>query len=70
MRKNGCHNRPPFKETMLVQSGYYDDSWFTGERTARWITSPFRMARECQFTRTELGKIDPGCNGCKHKEAE
>jgi hypothetical protein len=29
--------------------------------------SPFRMARECQFTLTELGQTDAKCAGCKWK---
>ena len=70
MRLNGCHNRPPFKETMLVQSGYFEDSWFIkGERIARWVTSPFRMERECQYQKDDKYN-DQGCVGCVHKSTQ
>ncbi|MBK9348587.1 MAG: hypothetical protein IPN06_20355 [Burkholderiales bacterium] len=26
-----------------------------------------RMTPDCQFTKTELGKVDARCAGCKHK---
>ena len=69
MRKYGCFDRAPFKETMPVQDGYYkhQDGWTV---TPRIVKSPFKMAKTCQFALTELGRVDPLCDGCKHKEAK
>lgn len=65
MRKYGCFDRKPFKDAMLSQDGWgpYKDS-----RLPRMIPSPFRMAQTCQFALTELGRVDPLCDGCLHKE--
>jgi hypothetical protein len=64
MSQYGCFNRAPFRESMPVQAGWYCDGH---TRTPRMQPSPFRMARECQFTLTELGQTDPKCDGCKWK---
>lgn len=67
MRFNGCHNREPFKTEIVVQDG-----WIYGGdvRMAKTKTSPCRMAPDCQYTLTELGKADPQCAGCKWKHKE
>ncbi len=61
----GCHNRYPYEPNYLAQDG-----WVFGDlgeaRSLRVVE--FRMAPECQYTKTELGQKDAGCNGCKHKE--
>lgn len=62
--KNGCHNREPFKQTMKVQDGYIEGGPY---RVAETVETPFRMANECQYTLSDLGKTDKGCEGCKHK---
>jgi len=49
----GCHNRPPFLP--VVQSKQYGS------------TFPFTMNPNCQYTYTDLGRVDPRCEGCKHK---
>ena len=54
----GCYNRQPFKEFLKVQSG-----WLGGKRIE--TTIDFRMARDCQYTKTELGRKDERCIGCK-----
>jgi hypothetical protein len=63
---NGCHNREPFKQLMNVQDG-----WTQGgsHRVGYMVDVPFRMNPECQYTHTELGKTDKGCDGCKHRKA-
>lgn len=48
-----CHNRAPFKQIMRVNDK-------KGQ-----LCIPFRMAKECQYTLTELGKADKECEGCK-----
>ena len=71
----GCHNRKPFKESMVVQDGWVDmpckinGNWHDYVDAMRSLQrSPFRMAQTCQFTLTELGRIDPRCDGCTHKQ--
>lgn len=64
MTQYGCHNRPPFKAAMIVQDGFYLDGYTSSPRLK---SSQFRMARDCQYTLTELGKVDPKCSNCKHK---
>lgn len=62
----GCHNRQPYRPDMLVQDGH----WWPDESTRhpRMVKVPFRMANDCQYTKSELGKNDAKCTGCKHKE--
>ena len=47
----GCHNRPPFKETVWL------DHWL-GQ-----VSFPFRMSRECRYDRS---LDDSACAGCRH----
>lgn len=62
---HGCHDRPAYKPATVVQNGWWSD----GEtRTAKLVSVPFRMAKDCQYTLSELGKNDAKCTGCKHKE--
>lgn len=64
---NGCFDRPPYTPSMVVADGWWSD----GEtRTAKLVSVPFRMAYDCQYTLSELGKNDAKCTGCKHKEAK
>ena len=65
MNLNGCHNRPPFREGIPVQDGY----WLDGRtRTPRMAWAPFRMARDCQYSNDQLvGAKDPRCSGCRWK---
>ena len=55
--RNGCHDRKPFKESVPVQDGHFMDGV---TRTPRMVSSPFRMARDCQYTKTTLGQADKG----------
>lgn len=62
----GCFNRAPLKTRAKVQDGW----WADGTRKMIEIADP--MTKTCNYTTTELGKVDPQCNGCKwkHKEAK
>ena len=62
MRLNGCHNRPEYRPSTLVQDGWIavDDILI-----AKTTDIPFRMETLCQYTHTDLGKQDRGCDGCK-----
>ena len=63
--KYGCHNRPDYKPTLMVQDGHYTDG---RSRIPKMVEITFTMTTECQFTKTELGKTDPKCNNCERKE--
>lgn len=52
----GCHNRGPYKETLVVQDG-----WENGTRHG--VIIPFRMSRACRYDRS---LSDSGCAGCYH----
>ena len=61
---NGCHDRPAFRSLLPVQDGW----WMDGHtRVPRMVPSPFRLSPDCQYTKTDLGKSDPGCTRCKWK---
>ena len=60
-KKNGCHDRQPYRETLQVQNG-----WIDGRRNMETI--PFVMSKGCHYTNTEAGKVDPGCTGCRWKQ--
>lgn len=53
----GCHNRAPYRETLVVQDGWSIDG------TRRTVEIPFRMSRECRYDRS---LDDSACSGCKH----
>lgn len=33
----------------------------------RTVTVPDHMSKDCRYTYTDLGKVDPKCAGCKHR---
>lgn len=61
VKSYGCHNRSDYEPTLEVQQGCTED----GRRIKQTIQ--FTMARDCQYTQTELGQVDDRCNGCKWK---
>lgn len=65
---NGCHSRNEYKEKLLVQDGYHEYSGEVLARVAKMIEIPFRMSRECEYTKSDLGRMDKGCEGCKWKQ--
>lgn len=60
-KRNGCHNREPMRR---VQFLHYVDS-FQGKVYARVVKLPFRNSTDCQYTLSDLGQADKGCDGCK-----
>lgn len=58
----GCHNRPPFRGVYKAQDGYFAAGF---ERTDRMKATRHVMTTDCQYTKTDLGKVDPKCAGCK-----
>ena len=65
-KKNGCHNRAPYKSFLPVQDGWYMDGH---SRTPRMVSVPFRMDPNCNYTHTELGQADARCLGCRWRAA-
>ena len=61
----GCHNRQPLRDTALVQQGWARIGYHVEARHT--VSIPDEMTKECQYRKTELGKVDPKCGGCKHK---
>lgn len=67
----GCYNRDEFVETVMVQDGYHEYKDQTVHaRVPLMVASPFRMSRGCEYRKTDLGKADPRCVGCKRREAQ
>jgi len=52
--KYGCWGRAPF------------NNFYHATGSDKQI--PHVMTMACQYTKTELGKTDEKCTGCKHKE--
>lgn len=64
----GCYNRAPFKpevETVAVEP-VLSLSARTGIVYRSW---PHVFTTDCQYTKSNLGKADPLCVGCKWREA-
>ncbi len=55
MTHYACHNRLPFVERTTLRDHH-------GRVMATWLAV---MAKDCQFTKTDLGKADSRCDGCK-----
>lgn len=62
----GCHNRPDFATLVSnVPDGYATNH--DNLVSTRLVSIPFKMARDCQYTLTELGAVDERCHDCKHQ---
>lgn len=49
----GCHNRPDYVTSYPVSGGHFEI-----KTTAE---------RDCQYTKSDLGKVDKACSGCNRK---
>lgn len=59
----GCFDRQPLK-AHRGRDGY----WCDGETlTIKAVQLPQTMEKDCQYRLTEIGKADPKCVGCEHK---
>lgn len=60
----GCHNRADYLPTYLVQ-----DDWLRSGDYAVAVMKdvPFSGSQDCNYRLTELGKVDPRCEGCARK---
>lgn len=61
----GCHNRAPYKEHVVIRPELVVDGVTPSNNTFL-----FRMSRDCQYTKTDLGRADAGCHGCKWRGAD
>lgn len=54
--KYGCFDHPPYPQVYFATGG----------------REPIRhvMTTTCQYRKTELGKADQKCEGCKHRESK
>lgn len=50
-RLNGCHNRWPFVAAYVLSNGT--------------ILPNFSFGKPCEFTKSDLGRVDKGCTGCR-----
>lgn len=63
--KNGCHNRRPYRSSYLAQNGNIE----AGDRLIPVFENvDFRMSEQCNYTKTDLGKADKKCHGCKWRQ--
>lgn len=63
--KHGCNGRPPLKDTMLVQDGYWSEpgpELFTRMTRHRVIEIKVQTSKHCQYVLDN--PTDPGCAGC------
>lgn len=54
----GCHDRAPYAPHYLP----------TGAPETPEYRIQHVFTQVCQYRNTDLGKADPGCTNCKHKE--
>lgn len=59
--QHGCYNRKPFVQTVSSISGYVPE----GTQRPSW---PNVMSKACEYTKTQLGRTDKSCAGCKWSE--
>lgn len=53
-RLNGCHNREPFVVEYPLTGG--------------GMQANFSAGKPCEYTKSNLGRVDPGCIGCKWRQ--
>lgn len=56
----GCFNRAPYAPIVVIRAA---------TAAAPEVSYPHVMAKDCQFTLSELGKADARCAGCVWKAA-
>lgn len=66
MKPYACKDREPYVQTVRMQGGWIQGGPY---RVAEMKDVPFRMNPDCQYTLTELGKVDARCGDCKHRKA-
>lgn len=59
MNRYGCYNRQPFKDSTVVQDGWFLDGV---TRTPRMVKVKDAMSKDCQYSNSTP---DERCTGCK-----
>lgn len=62
----GCHDRAPFSDGYL-STARYPINGHAAPLVPVFIK--FTGTKTCQYTASDLGKADPRCDSCKHKQA-
>lgn len=61
-----CYNGDRSHKPVLVR----DHPMSPPSNGKRTTVLPFRFSHRCNYSLTELGKADKGCEGCIHRERE
>ena len=64
----GCHNRKPLKDAATVPDGWGQMARHVQARIT--VSVPDLMSKDCRYTHTDLGRVDPKCSGCEHRAKE
>lgn len=64
---NGCHNHPPFVDTLTVMDRHASYPAFANKEVRVFITKeiPNVMSRDCTYSKNVN---DPKCSGCTWNE--
>jgi hypothetical protein len=65
MKLYGCHNHKPYKPNIVLAGDYKIQD---GQLVREEIKIPFRGLMSCNYQLTELGRDDPKCEGCSHRD--
>lgn len=73
MTKPPCFNRPPYKDTIVVQDGWINQEFpFIGKtRTPRMVEIDDPMSKACQQNKPPFGeayRMGWDCEGCRWRE--
>lgn len=60
---NGCHNRTGYVSSYPVLDGYRIENGKLMPQTRELVNASH--GEPCQFTLSDLGRVEPGCFGCK-----
>ena len=63
MNQYGCHNREPFHAFYHVQNGHIQQDGRRIDKTQP--QSSFAHGSGCEYTKSELGRTDKKCVGCR-----
>ena len=63
--RNGCYDRPPLVERVKLGKELVMEQ---GEVIEIERSYPRRSTSDCVYTTSNLGRVDAGCIGCKHRD--
>lgn len=68
VKRYGCYDRADFLDAYPAMDGVAEIA--TGLVAIKQVSVPFAGSRSCQYRLTELGRHDPKCEGCAHKNPQ